>query len=135
MLKYLCSGAIFTTILASGLLSGQAAQAQAACGATSSVGAGTSVRCIVTAQPQALSCDAIPAAASHQMNLGAMNGVEVSVQSSGGNPTLLIDGPDGCFYALPNNGVAKIPGFWSNGVHRIYVGGGAGTTTLTIQAD
>lgn len=143
MFKNLCSGAVLATVLTSGLVGGlagsligaPAAQAQSACGTSSPVSAGTAVNCTVTAQAAALSCDAIPGTASHTMNITEMSGVTVSAQSGGGNPTLLVDGPDGCFYALGNGGVAQIPGFWSNGSHRIYVGGGAGAVTLTIQAD
>lgn len=139
MFKNLCSGAFLATVLTSGVLGSlvgiQAAQAQSACGASIPVSAGTSMNCSITAQAAALSCDAVPSASNHTMNVTEMTGVTVSVKSNGGTPTLLVDGPDGCFYALANGGVAQIPGFWSNGTHSIYVGGGAGAVTLTIQAD
>lgn len=143
MFRNLCSGAALATVLTSGLLGSlagslletPAAHAQSACGPNSPVSTGTTVNCTVTAQSADLSCDAIPSTANHTMNVTEMSGVTVSVQSGGGNPTLLVDGPDGCFYALGNGGVAQIPGFWSNGSHRIYVGGGAGSVTLTIEAD
>lgn len=135
MLKYMRSGAFLATLVTATAWGGQAAQAQSACGTVTQVSPSTSVNCTLPAKAQDLSCDAIPNAVSHRMKLGAMSGVEISVQSASGNPTLLIDGPDGCFYALANDGSATIPGFWSDGEHRIYVGGGAGNVTLQIQAD
>lgn len=134
MLKHIYSGAFLATFITATVWGGQAAQAQSACEAVTPVNPSMSISCTISATAQDLSCDAISATPSHQMNLGAMSGVEVSVQSASGNPTLLIDGPDGCFYALGNDGSATIPGFWSDGEHRIYVGG-SGTVTLNIQAD
>lgn len=131
MLKSVCSSLVLATLVLSGWGS-TAAQAQNPCGTTTNVTHSTMASCVVPAQPQAISCDAIPGAASHQMNIREMAAVEVAVQASGGSPTLVVVGPDGCFSALAHNGRAAIPGFWSPGLYNIYVGGITSNVTLTI---
>jgi len=52
-----------------------------------------------------------------------INYLRLSVESQGGNPTLLVDGPDGRFCILANAGDRpSLSGVWMPGEYEIYVG-------------
>ena len=52
-----------------------------------------------------------------------INYLRLSVEAQGGNPTLLVDGPDGRFCILANSGdQPSLSGVWMPGEYKIYVG-------------
>lgn len=52
-----------------------------------------------------------------------VNYLRLSVETQGGNPTLLVDGPDGRFCILANSGdQPSLSGVWMPGEYKIYVG-------------
>lgn len=122
--------AIFTaTALLATVMSNATAQ-QAACGPSSTV-TSTPSECVGTAHNQALSCNAIPSSPSHRMRIASPMAVEIQATGNESQPTLMINGPDGCFYAMAtrSGGTAKIPGLWSAGEHTIYVGDANGASS------
>ncbi|MBD2579068.1 hypothetical protein [Oscillatoria sp. FACHB-1406] len=83
-------------------------------------------------------CGKIAATPNHVLNVTQrINSMNIKVQSSGGQPTLLIDGPDGRFCAVTAGGQAPtIPGLWMPGQYRIYVGDLSGSSngyTISIS--
>jgi hypothetical protein len=65
--------------------------------------------------------------------------MRIQVEASGGQPTLLVDGPDGKFCVLASNlaqNYPEISGVWLPGLYKIYVGDRAGNQhdfTLSIS--
>jgi hypothetical protein len=52
-----------------------------------------------------------------------INYLRLSVESGTGNPTLLIDGPDGRFCLLADSGNnPSLSGIWMPGEYKVYVG-------------
>ncbi len=119
--------AIFTATALLATMTSSATAQEAACGPGSTV-TSTPTQCVGTAHSQALSCNAIPSNPSHRMRMTSPMAVEIQATGNESQPTLMIDGPDGCFYAMAtrSGGTAKIPGLWSAGEHRIYVGDASG---------
>lgn len=141
MLKHLIPSLLCSTALLGGVFTGAVDAQTVACGASTNVSVGPS-QCDGQSQSNALSCNAIPANPSHRISLSSAMAVEISAtaKDANGQPTLMIAGPDGCFYAIAtrSGGTAKIPGLWSSGEHTIYVGdvnGSAHTYTLSITQD
>jgi hypothetical protein len=141
MFKHLIPSVLCSTALLGTVLTGAVDAQNAACGSSTNVFGGPS-QCVGTSQNNALSCNAIPANPSHRMSLSSAMAVEISATANGGSgqPSLMIVGPDGCFYAIAtrSGGMAKIPGLWSSGEHAIYVGdvnGAASAYTLSITQD
>ncbi|TVQ57775.1 MAG: hypothetical protein EA366_07990 [Spirulina sp. DLM2.Bin59] len=126
MLKALFPTIFTATALLATVMSSATAQ-EAACGPGSTV-TSTPTQCVGTAHSQALSCNAIPNSPSHRMRINNPMAVEIKATGNESQPTLMINGPDGCFYAMAtrSGGTAKIPGLWSAGEHTIYVGDASG---------
>lgn len=84
------------------------------------------------------SCGMIGATPNHVINLSAnFNYLRFSVQSAG-QPTLLIQGPNGssCVQADSfSKGTIQLPGYWEKGTYSVYVGdraGGHNSYTLSV---
>jgi hypothetical protein len=81
-------------------------------------------------------CGMIGATPNYVVNLANnFNYLRFTVQGAG-QPTLLIQGPNGssCVQAVPGGNI-EVPGYWEKGSYSIYVGDRAGTQhpyTLTI---
>jgi hypothetical protein len=81
-------------------------------------------------------CGMIGATPNYVVNLANnFNYLRFTVQGAG-QPTLLIQGPNGssCVQAVPGGNI-EVPGYWEKGSYSIYVGDRAGTPhpyTLTI---
>jgi hypothetical protein len=69
-------------------------------------------------------CGKISATPNHVLNIAErIDSMTVRVQATGGQPTLLVDGPDGRFCAVTTGGnQPEIPGLWMPGQYKIYVG-------------
>ncbi|MBE9114653.1 hypothetical protein IQ249_01965 [Lusitaniella coriacea LEGE 07157] len=69
-------------------------------------------------------CGFVSAAPSHLVNVTErINSMTLRVEATGGQPTLLIDGPDGRFCATTTGGNSpEIPGLWMPGLYKISVG-------------
>ncbi|NJL02380.1 MAG: hypothetical protein HC838_16715 [Spirulinaceae cyanobacterium RM2_2_10] len=90
--------------------------------------------------PQATAdCGAVAAAPNHVLSLaGDIPTMQVNVQATGGEPTLLIEGPGGQRWcALSMDGLsAKVSGYWEAGTYRVFVGDRTGSRhsyTLNIN--
>jgi len=84
-------------------------------------------------------CGSVAASPNHVLNLASdIPALEVSVQASGGEPTLLIEGPGGqrwCARSMDGS-TAKVSGYWEAGPYRVFVGdrsGGQYDYMLSIQ--
>lgn len=81
-------------------------------------------------------CGMIRATPNYAVNLANnFNYLRFTVQGAG-QPTLLIQGPNGssCVQAVPGGNI-EVPGYWEKGMYSIYVGdraGGQHPYTLTI---
>ncbi len=68
-----------------------------------------------------------------------MNYLRLTLESQGGTPTLLIDGPDGRFCILANSGdQPSLSGVWMPGEYKIYVGDEQGQShsyTLRLSSE
>jgi hypothetical protein len=67
-----------------------------------------------------------------------IDAMEIKIEVEGGEPTLLIDGPDGRFCTRAINGQADINGLWPAGAYKIHVGDSSGANnqysyTLSIR--
>jgi len=69
-------------------------------------------------------CGFIPSQPQEVINIKSrLNYMQMSVDSQGGNPTLLIEGPDGRFCILANSGEnPSMSGVWMPGTYKVYVG-------------
>ncbi len=83
-------------------------------------------------------CGTISAAPNHVLNLaGDIPTMELNLQATGGEPTLLVEGPGGqrwCSRSMDGSSV-KVSGYWDAGTYRIYVGDRSGSQhsyTLSI---
>ncbi len=81
-------------------------------------------------------CGMIGATPNYVVNLANnFNYLRFTVQGAG-QPTLLIQGPNGssCVQAIPGGNI-EVPGYWEKGTYSIYIGdrsGGQNSYTLTI---
>lgn len=75
-------------------------------------------------------CGFVPSQPQEVINITSrLNYMQMSVSSQGGNPTLLIEGPDGRFCILANSGEqASLSGVWMPGTYKVYVGDEQGET-------
>ncbi|MBP0022123.1 MAG: hypothetical protein J7647_31775 [Cyanobacteria bacterium SBLK] len=68
-------------------------------------------------------CGFIANSPNHVITLAAdIDSMEIKVEVEGGEPTLLIDGPDGRFCTRAINGEADITGYWPAGDYKINIG-------------
>lgn len=69
-------------------------------------------------------CGFVPSAPQAVINVSErMNYLRMSVESEGGNPTLLVKGPNGRFCILADSGNgASMSGVWMPGTYEVYVG-------------
>lgn len=84
-------------------------------------------------------CGFIGNSPNHVITLDTdIDSMEIKVNVAGGEPTLLIEGPDGRFCTRAINGEADITGYWPAGEYSIRVGDRAGANsqynyTLSIR--
>lgn len=69
-------------------------------------------------------CGFVSATPNHVINVTErINSMTLRVEATGGQPTLLIDGPDGRFCATATGGNSpEIPGLWMPGPYKISIG-------------
>lgn len=75
-------------------------------------------------------CGFVPSTPQEVINVTSrLNYMRMSVASQQGNPTLLIEGPDGRFCILANSEEkASLSGVWMPGTYKVYVGDEQGTS-------
>ncbi|MGK7928612.1 MAG: hypothetical protein AB4290_25815 [Spirulina sp.] len=68
-------------------------------------------------------CGFIANSPNHVITLDTdIDSMEIKIQVEGGEPTLLIDGPDGRFCTRAIDGEAAIEGLWPAGLYQVMVG-------------
>lgn len=84
-------------------------------------------------------CGFVANSPNHVITLDTdIDAMEIKIEVEGGEPTLLIDGPDGRFCTRAINGQADINGLWPAGAYKIHVGENSGANnqynyTLSIR--
>ncbi|WP_204102315.1 MULTISPECIES: hypothetical protein [Spirulina sp. CCY15215] len=84
-------------------------------------------------------CGFISNSPNHVITLDTdIDSMEIKINVAGGEPTLLIEGPDGRFCTRAINGEANITGYWPAGEYTIIVGDRLGANsqfnyTLSIR--
>lgn len=83
-------------------------------------------------------CGFVPAAPSQVITVsgGDLNRIRLEVNATGGQPTLLVNGPTGRFCTLASGNTLQMAGVWQQGRYEVSVGDRAGEShsyTLSVM--